>query len=161
MSDQVKTPENLFSHNEAHLLFACWVILHVGAQWLSGRASDFGARGRGLKTYLCQVVSLSKTVYSTKVLVIPRKRWLHPDMTEKLMTWTLSINTPKSKHAFFFSVDFFQKNFFSERWIFQEYHQESKTVWIQIRHDKMTFEPRREKTGFLHMRKQRRRSASR
>ena len=25
---------------------------------------------------------------SQKVLVIPRKRWLHPDMTEKLLTGT-------------------------------------------------------------------------
>ena len=39
---------------------------HRGARWLSGRASDSGARVRGLK-----------------VLIIPRKRWLRPDMTEK------------------------------------------------------------------------------
>ena len=32
-----------------------------------------------------------------KVLVIPRKRWLHPDMTEKLLTGTLSINTNKKE----------------------------------------------------------------
>ena len=30
-----------------------------------------------------------------KVLVIPRKRLLRSDMTEKLLTWTLSINTIK------------------------------------------------------------------
>ena len=34
---------------------------HRGARWLSGRVSDSGARGRG-------VVSLSKTLYSPKVL---------------------------------------------------------------------------------------------
>ena len=30
-----------------------------------------------------------------KVLVIPRKGWLHPEMTEKLLTGTLGINTNK------------------------------------------------------------------
>ena len=35
---------------------------------------------------------LSKTLYSPKVLVIPMKRWLHPDMTEKLLNETLSLN---------------------------------------------------------------------
>ena len=32
---------------------------------------------------------------SPKLLVIPRKRWLRPDMTEKLLTGTLSLNTNK------------------------------------------------------------------
>ena len=45
-----------------------------GALWLSGRASDSGATGRGFETYLRRVVSLSKTLYTPKVLVIPRKR---------------------------------------------------------------------------------------
>ena len=36
-----------------------------GAQWLSGRMSDSGARGREFETYLRCVVSLSKTLYST------------------------------------------------------------------------------------------------
>ena len=40
-----------------------------GARWLSGRVSDSGARGRGFETYLRRVVSLSKTLYSPKVLV--------------------------------------------------------------------------------------------
>ena len=40
-----------------------------GARWLSGRVSDSGARGRGFKTYRRRVVSLSKTLYSPKVLV--------------------------------------------------------------------------------------------
>ena len=62
--------------------------LREGTRWLSGRASDSGERGLGLETYLRRVVSLSKTLYSPKVLVILRKGWLHPDMTEKLLTWT-------------------------------------------------------------------------
>ena len=42
-----------------------------GAQWLSGKASDSGARSRRIETYFCRVVSLSKKLYSPKVLVIP------------------------------------------------------------------------------------------
>ena len=40
-----------------------------GARWLSGRVSDSGARGRGFENYRRRVVSLSKTLYSPKVLV--------------------------------------------------------------------------------------------
>ena len=40
-----------------------------GVRWLSGRVSDSGARGRGFETYRRHVVSLSKTLYSLKVLV--------------------------------------------------------------------------------------------
>ena len=40
-----------------------------GARWLSGRVPDSGARGRGFETYRRRVVSLSKTLYSPKVLV--------------------------------------------------------------------------------------------
>ena len=41
----------------------------------------------GFETYLRRVVSLSKTLYSPKVLVIPRKRWLRPYMPEKIVDW--------------------------------------------------------------------------
>ena len=34
-------------------------------------------------------------IYSPKVLLIPRKRWLRPYMTEKVLTGTLSINKNK------------------------------------------------------------------
>ena len=44
-------------------------LLEKGARWLSGRVSDSGARGRGFETYRRRVVSLSKTLYSPKVLV--------------------------------------------------------------------------------------------
>ena len=49
---------------------------------------------------LTRVVPLSKDIFTPrKVLVIPGKRWLRSDMTEKLLTWTLSINTNKqTKH---------------------------------------------------------------
>ena len=51
-----------------------WADISIGAWWLSGRASDSGGRGRGFETYLRHVVSLSKTLYSQKVMVIPRKQ---------------------------------------------------------------------------------------
>ena len=38
-------------------------------------------------------------IYSPKVLVIPRKRWFRPEMTEKLLTWTVNINTTKSEKS--------------------------------------------------------------
>ena len=43
--------------------------LETGSRWLSGRVSDSGARGPGFETYRRRVVSLSKTLYSPKVLV--------------------------------------------------------------------------------------------
>ena len=43
--------------------------VNLGARWLSGRVSDSGARGQGFDTYRRRVVSLSKTLYSPKVLV--------------------------------------------------------------------------------------------
>ena len=50
--------------------------------------SDSGSKGRGFEPHSGRrVVSLSKTY----LLVIPRKRWLRPNMTEKLFTGTLSI----------------------------------------------------------------------
>ena len=70
-------------------------MLFVGAWWLSDRALDSGARGRGFETYLPHVVYLSKTFYSLKVLVIPRKLWLGLDINEKLLTVTLKLNTNK------------------------------------------------------------------
>ena len=42
-----------------------------------------------------RVMSLSKTHLLPTVLVKPRKSWLRPEMTEKLLTWTLSLNTNK------------------------------------------------------------------
>ena len=60
------------------------------ACWPSGRASDSRARGRGFDPHSGRrVISLSKIhIPPKKVLVIPRKQWLRPDMTEKLLTGT-------------------------------------------------------------------------
>ena len=59
-------------------------------------ASDSGSRGRGFEPHSDQTVlcPLARHIYSPKVLVIPRKRWLRPNMTEKLFTGTLRINQP-------------------------------------------------------------------
>ena len=51
------------------LVLALTPLRARGARWLSGRVSDSGARGPGFETYLRRVVSLSKTLYSPKVLV--------------------------------------------------------------------------------------------
>ena len=67
-----------------------------GARWRSGRASDSESRGPGFEPHKRhRVVSLSKAHLLPTVLVKPRKRWLRPDMTEKLLTGTLSLNTNK------------------------------------------------------------------
>ena len=70
--------------------------------------SDSGSRGRG-----SSVVSLSKTYLfppppkkkkkKKKVLVIPRKRWLRPNMTEILFAGTLSIK-PNQKPSNLFDI---------------------------------------------------------
>ena len=52
------------------IIYHHWcIMLPRGARWLSGRVSNSGARGRGFDTYRRRVVSLSKTLYSPKVLV--------------------------------------------------------------------------------------------
>ena len=71
-------------------LYVCLSLHSREAPWPSGRASYSGARGRGFDPHLGRrVVSLSKIhLPPKKVMVIPRKRWLRPDMTEKLLTGT-------------------------------------------------------------------------
>ena len=66
------------------------------------RASDTGAKGQGYDLHSGRrVVSLSKIhLLPQKVLVIPRKRRLRPDMTEKLFTGTLSKKRNENKQAF-------------------------------------------------------------
>ena len=50
----------------------------------------------GLDTNLCRVVSLNKDTFTPrKVLVIPRKQWRRPDMSEIWLTGTLSVSTNK------------------------------------------------------------------
>ena len=60
------------------------------ARWPSGRASDSGARGLGFDTHSGRRVSFQEqdTLTSQKSTGNTRKRWLRPDMTEKLLTGT-------------------------------------------------------------------------
>ena len=68
----------------------------MGVRWPSGRAPDSGAKGRGFNTYLGRVVFLSKDTFTPrKVLILPRKRWFRPNMTEKLFTWMLTGPDPE------------------------------------------------------------------
>ena len=66
------------------------------ASWLM---PDSGSRGRGFKPHSGQTVlcPLARRIYSQKELVIPRKRWLRPSMTEKLFTGALRINQTTNK----------------------------------------------------------------
>ena len=62
------------------------------------RASDSGSGDRG--SILGRVGVLfpsARDIYSPKVLVIPRNRWLCLNMTEKLFTGTLNNNQNKTK----------------------------------------------------------------
>ena len=56
--------------------------------WPSGRSSVSGARGRGFDPQSELPCCVLDTFYFSKALVIPRKQWLCPDMTEKLLTGT-------------------------------------------------------------------------
>ena len=56
----------------------------MGAQWLSGRVLDLRPKGRGLEPHRRHcVVSLSKYIKSSLVLVQPRKT--RPFITERLL----------------------------------------------------------------------------
>ena len=67
------------------------------ALWLMPRTPDpevWGSSPTRVKP--CYVLEQG-TFTPKKVLVIPRKRWLHPNMTEKLFTGMLRINQPKDR----------------------------------------------------------------
>ena len=64
------------------------------AWWLMPRAPDPEVGGSSpTRVKPCCVIEQG-TFTPQKVLVIPRKRWLRPNMTEKLFTGTLRINQP-------------------------------------------------------------------
>ena len=70
---------NYIDKDEKHVLRRLVQTISLEARWPSGRA-----RGRGFDPHSGhRVVSLSKIhLPPKKVLVIPRKRWLRPEMTE-------------------------------------------------------------------------------
>ena len=67
------------------------------AWWLTPRTPDPGSP--------CCVLEI-RHIYPPKVLVIHRKRWLRPNMTEKLFTRMLSIK-PNQNQILFDESDFF------------------------------------------------------
>ena len=85
-----KTCPDIPTRSETHR-----AVQPEGGQWLTRRALGSGGRSWVFETYLRRVVSFSKTLYSPKVLVRPRKRWLRPHMTGKLLNGTLSLTTNK------------------------------------------------------------------
>ena len=92
MLSAIKVGHVQFSHCSLFLCCLSFVICSSNelweARWPSGRASDSEARSRGFDPHSGpRVVSLSKIhLPPKKVLVKPRKWWLRPDMTEKLLT---------------------------------------------------------------------------
>ena len=64
------------------------------AWWLMLRTPDPEVGGSSPTRVKPCCVLEQGTFTPQKVLVIPRKRWLHPNMTEKLFTGTLRINQP-------------------------------------------------------------------
>ena len=86
-----KGTDQLRGYCAADLYFCFWLIqkagfLMRGRGGLVVNTSDSGSRGRGFKPHSGHcVVSLSKTYLPPKVLVIPRKQWLHPNMTVKFI----------------------------------------------------------------------------
>ena len=69
MGHEVKVSMTHISRSSDFALYLEDYLMYGGARWLSGRVLDSGARGGGFETYRRRVVSLSKTLYSPKVLV--------------------------------------------------------------------------------------------
>ena len=55
----------------------------------SGKAYDSESRGPH------RAVALARHFYSLNYWLMHKKRWLRSDMTQKLLTWTLNLNTNK------------------------------------------------------------------
>ena len=67
------------------------------ARWRSGKASDSGSRGPWFGPNWRQYVApLSKA--HTDYWLVTRKRWLHPEMTEKLLILTLILKTKQKSN---------------------------------------------------------------
>ena len=98
--------EPTFSKNERQCAATFFYHIWRGRNGLVVNTSDSGSRGRGFETHSGRhVVSLSKTYLPPppppppppQVLVILRKRWFRPNMTEKLFSGTLSIKLNQTK----------------------------------------------------------------
>ena len=80
-----------------------------GARWLSGRVSDSGARGRGFETYRRRVVSLSKTLYSPKVLVNYPGSGGPSRYDWKIVDWDVKLQHKQTNFFFFSEFETWQK----------------------------------------------------
>ena len=71
-------------------------VVSKGAQWLSGRVLDSRPRGCGFEPHQRHcIVSLSKNIYPSLVLVLPRKTC--PFITERLLMGCKESNQTKDK----------------------------------------------------------------
>ena len=69
------------------------------------RTPESEVGGRDLLPPCC--VPEQDTCTPRKVLIIPRKWWLLPDMTEKLLTGTLSLKKTKTQTLYYYRVEIF------------------------------------------------------
>ena len=65
-----------------------------------GRKAALGFGANQIRTLVSMATDSSHRVIMGKRALLPRKRWLRPDMTEKLLTGMLSLNTNKQTNTF-------------------------------------------------------------
>ena len=108
----VQTPKEGFSRVETNWLLCfngrlLWgSTTSEGAQCLSGRVLDSRPRGRGFEPHLRHcVVSLSKNINPSLVLVLPRKT--RPFITERLLMGRKESNQTKRnlQHLWFYHIN--------------------------------------------------------
>ena len=85
------------------VLVIFYLLLHKGAQWLSGRVLDLRPKGRGFEPHRRHcVVSLSKNINPSLVLVQPRKT--RPYITERLLMGRKESNQTNKQNLLLQSV---------------------------------------------------------
>ena len=101
-------------------IFCLWVYIRISwgsavAWWLMPRTPDPEVGGSSpTRVKLCFV--LEQGIFTPqKVLVIPRKQWLHLNMTEKLFTGTLRINQSTNQPTSGYPAFYAQKEWIKMR----------------------------------------------
>ena len=126
----------------------CTTLYHImmGAQWLSGSVLDSRPRGSMFEPQRCHcVVSLSKNINPSSVLVQPRKT--HPFMTERLLIGRKESNqTNKQNHIMIYDlilqILLVKKcPFHIFKCIPENFYNGSKTYCLQSRQRKYNFNP--------------------
>ena len=109
------------------------LLFHVirGARWLSGRVSDSGVRGRGFETYRRRVVSLSKTLYSPKVLVNYPGSGCSVPTWLKIVDWDVK---PQHKQKSCNNPKYWKYSFICKNLIFADIHKSDRSP-IQHPHE--------------------------